>query len=251
MDLGDTLRRAREQRGLTLDELSLRTKISPRFLHALEHNDFTALPGGLFTRGFLRAYAREVGLDPVAIVGEYVVQAAPPPAEPAPERRSAGPLADDRSRLLANAAFGLAALAVGFYLWLGVSRTPPDAPVGTPAESVTGTGGSEAAEPAATSAASADLPSPVAMSSTGLEIVVHPTGDCWVEAVADGEVQLYRLMHGGDRATIRARRQVELRIGEPSTFAFTINGNAGRAVGRPGQPATVRISAGNAATFVG
>ena len=71
MDVGGELRRARTARHLSLAEISNRTKISPALLHAIEDNRFDRVPGGLFTRGYLRAYAREVELDPEAIVEQY------------------------------------------------------------------------------------------------------------------------------------------------------------------------------------
>lgn len=74
MDMGETLRHAREQRGLSLDELSRRTKISPVALRAIETNDIQRLPGGIFLRGFLRSYAREVGLNAEDTVSRYVAQ---------------------------------------------------------------------------------------------------------------------------------------------------------------------------------
>ena len=71
-DFGTFLRQAREQRGLTLQELAVTTKISARVLESLERNDPSKLPGGIFSRSFVRAYAREVGLDPDATVARFV-----------------------------------------------------------------------------------------------------------------------------------------------------------------------------------
>src|SRR5260370_29519693 len=60
---GERLRREREMRGITLDEISESTKISRRHLESLEREDFDSLPGGLFNKGFVRSYARFLGLD--------------------------------------------------------------------------------------------------------------------------------------------------------------------------------------------
>ncbi len=70
---GDNLRRERELRGITLSEISESTKISKRWLKALEDEEFTVLPGGVFNRGFVRAYARFLGIDEEAAVADYVV----------------------------------------------------------------------------------------------------------------------------------------------------------------------------------
>src|SRR5437762_13790613 len=71
MDIGAELRNARKARKLSIEEIARVTKISPSVLRAIDRNDFDSVPGGLFTRGFLRAYAREVGLDPEEIVDLY------------------------------------------------------------------------------------------------------------------------------------------------------------------------------------
>src|SRR5260370_6384297 len=60
---GERLRREREMRGITLDEISESTKISRRHLESLEREDFDSLPGGIFNKGFVRSYARFLGLD--------------------------------------------------------------------------------------------------------------------------------------------------------------------------------------------
>jgi cytoskeletal protein RodZ len=82
MDLGTELRQARERRGMSLAVLAGSTKIGVANLQAMERGDFGRLPGGVFTRGFLRAYAHEVGLDPQETVENYLAEFEPLPAEP-------------------------------------------------------------------------------------------------------------------------------------------------------------------------
>jgi cytoskeleton protein RodZ len=72
VDFGTFLRQAREKRGLTLQQVAIATKISARVLEALERNDPSKLPGGIFSRAFVRSYAKEVGLDPEAAVASFV-----------------------------------------------------------------------------------------------------------------------------------------------------------------------------------
>jgi cytoskeletal protein RodZ len=68
--IGETLRRERIKRKLDLEGVSHELKISPRFLEAIEDEDFDKLPGRLFTRSFVRQYARLLGLDEDEIAGE-------------------------------------------------------------------------------------------------------------------------------------------------------------------------------------
>lgn len=69
---GEKLRTQREKRGIALDAISNITKISPRMLRALEEEHFDQLPGGVFNKGFVRAYARQVGLDEEETLAEYL-----------------------------------------------------------------------------------------------------------------------------------------------------------------------------------
>ncbi len=68
---GETLRRQRELRQISLREVSEATKINLRYLEALEKNEFADLPGGAFTRGYIRAYARHIGVDDSEMIDAY------------------------------------------------------------------------------------------------------------------------------------------------------------------------------------
>jgi len=87
---GDKLKKARETRGITLDDVSLTTKIGTRFLRAMEEEHFEQLPGGIFNKGFVRAYARCVGIDEDQTVADYLIASGEvlpkrvEPAEPVP-----------------------------------------------------------------------------------------------------------------------------------------------------------------------
>lgn len=77
---GEKLRRERELRGISLDQIATATKISTRMLKALEDEKFDLLPGGIFNKGFIRAYARFLGIDEEQTIADYV--AANGPEEP-------------------------------------------------------------------------------------------------------------------------------------------------------------------------
>jgi cytoskeleton protein RodZ len=70
---GVHLRREREMRGVTLEEISSATRIGTRFLDALETEHWERLPGGVFNRGFVRTTAQFLGLDPEAMLAEYTL----------------------------------------------------------------------------------------------------------------------------------------------------------------------------------
>src|SRR5471030_1208226 len=71
---GLTLRDARERRGVSLRQIANATKISVAALEALERNDISRLPGGIFSRSFVRSYAIEVGLDPDKAILDFIAQ---------------------------------------------------------------------------------------------------------------------------------------------------------------------------------
>src|SRR5579872_6613918 len=81
---GERLRREREMRGITLEEIAHSTKIGTRNLRALENEEFHLLPGGIFNRGFVRAYAHFLGLDEEQCIADYNAAMAekegPPPS---------------------------------------------------------------------------------------------------------------------------------------------------------------------------
>ena len=73
-DFGSRMRHAREQRGVSLRQIAEATKISVSQLEALERNDISRLPGGIFSRAFVRSYAAEVGVDPEQTVRDFLSQ---------------------------------------------------------------------------------------------------------------------------------------------------------------------------------
>jgi len=73
-DFGTSMRHLREERGVSLRQIADATKISVSALEALERNDISRLPGGIFSRAFVRAYAIEVGIDPEQTVRDFMVQ---------------------------------------------------------------------------------------------------------------------------------------------------------------------------------
>jgi cytoskeletal protein RodZ len=70
--LGEKLRQAREARGMSIGDVAEQTRISAHYLEAIENNDFSSLPGGVFNKGFIKLYARCVGLDEQEVVQDYL-----------------------------------------------------------------------------------------------------------------------------------------------------------------------------------
>src|SRR6202163_4846069 len=102
---GEKLKLEREKRKVTLEQISISTKIGTRMLRALEENQFNQLPGGIFNKGFVRAYSRVLGLDEEQTVADYLQASgdAPPPStevvvSPAATSRSEKPQEEKNDR---------------------------------------------------------------------------------------------------------------------------------------------------------
>ena len=74
VDFGARMKRLREERGVALRDIADTTKISVIALEALERDDISRLPGGIFSRGFVRAYAEQIGADPERTVREFIAR---------------------------------------------------------------------------------------------------------------------------------------------------------------------------------
>jgi cytoskeletal protein RodZ len=143
---GERLKRERELREVTPEEITSATRIGPRFLDALENEEWDKLPGGIFNRGFVRSIARYLGLDEEALLAEYDLahgaQVPPPPEHP--EGRILAPVRWLPFALVAGVVVILIALvAAGRFAWryyqVRKARQNPvstNAPLFPPASSV-------------------------------------------------------------------------------------------------------------------
>ncbi len=124
--LGLRLKRAREDRKLTLRQIAAETKISVSTLEALERGDFSRMPGGIFGRAFVRAYAVRVGLDPDPIVDEFQAEVTRRERDASSITTQRGITADDRAfaerqrravRLLQTSFITIILIALGVLVW--------------------------------------------------------------------------------------------------------------------------------------
>src|SRR5215471_11845718 len=260
MDVGLELRQARERRGVTLQQISHSTKISLRVLQAIEASDETRLPATVFTRSFVKSYAALVGLDPDETTTRYLDQFEPPAPPPGVEvvhdvKRDldSGESPGQRVARVLQGRFGSAAVLVlaGITAFALIVRNyrqaQPEQTHHVPPPVVSTAGRAPAAAPPA---------APVGTLGTtptqidALHLAIAPTGPCWVEATVGSESVLAKLLGAGDRKAVDSPSDVTLRVGDPATFAFSINGKPARVAGSPGQATTVHITRENYATFL-
>ena len=221
------LRRARERRGLRIEDISAKTKIKPSFLHGIELGNFESLPGQFFTRAFIRAYAREVGLPADEVVQEFDRRhpsAAPKLTEIAAAveaHEQSHPVEPDWHEPSAPRARGwqaaaVIALAIGALTFVNRSETPASAPAAVTATGVASAG----------TVGTAGTESP----PTKLTMEIRPASTIWVNATADGATAIYKLLQAGQRVTIEGR-EFSFRIGNAAAFEYSINGRLGKPLG--------------------
>ncbi len=261
LDFGAGLRQARERRGVSLRQIAASTKISMAALEALERNDIARLPGGIFVRAFVRAYATEVGLDPEQTVREFLAQcslegvADGTPAANQPAEHDAF----ESQQRMASTLLWLAAGAVPIALLiviLTMSGGAGDAP--SPGAEASGEVGVSSEAPQAGGVPDgrdvepvSATPGLVGSAATGLlTIDIHPEGECWVSLTLDGEPVFSRVMQAGEREIREARQEIILSVGDAGVFDFAVNRQPGRSLGGRGEVVTARINRENYRNFV-
>jgi transcriptional regulator with XRE-family HTH domain len=262
---GERLRRAREAHGLTVEDLARITKISKASLTAIESSDVRRLPADIYTRGFVKAYAREVGLDPEITAEQYLGDIDPlraPQASEAASQHSPGhPTATedghDEPRHLLDAdqfhrvgwlATGLALTGLIVYLVsFGGDAGGRNAAGVRPADPV---GSDAVAANQVTPDTGALAPDAATAAGGPLQVDLSTQGLCWLVISIDGEPVLARLLQPGEHHTFDVDEEAVLRVGDPGALTMSINGQAARPLGAAGEPVDVRITKANFHQFL-
>jgi cytoskeletal protein RodZ len=259
-DFGRKLREARERRGMTLRQVAEATKISVRALESLERNDISHLPGGIFSRSFVRAYAAEVGLAPEETVQEFIAQfsdesvtAGHPTAKAHEDFEAIESKRRAASTFLRLIALSIPIAAVVLYFATAGRRTLQSHPVAdTPVVAAPSTLLPPAAVPAAPAspvqeAANATVTPPAAAADTSgkLAVMLSVSRACWISASADGVKVIQRTLQKGEHQTIDVNRELVLTAGDAAAVTLTLNGAEAKPLGKSGEVVTARLSPGN------
>ena len=272
---GQRLQREREMRGITLEEIATSTKIGTRSLRALEEEDFDQLPGGIFNKGFVRAYAKYLGIDEEQAVADYLTAAGegeqPLPnaaANPQPELATIG----QRSGGINWTAVALIVLlaAGGFAGWrwyekkklaeeeaaqaMNVPAPPvvkaqpvatpdPNAIAGDPhvvsgADSPT-TEATKSADPKNDASATVAT-KPPELKPDGFQLEIRAKQDSWVSYTADDKPTRGVQMKATDQAlSIHAQKRVKLVLGNAGGVEISHNGKTLPQLGPENKPRVV------------
>jgi cytoskeleton protein RodZ len=254
---GELLKRERELREVTLNEVTVATRIPPRFLEAFEREDWEKLPGGVFNRGFVRAIARYLGLDEESLLSEYDLaygeQHAGAPA------LTENPIPSPPKWVVAAAVFAILLLGVGV-VWGSVhgwrsfsarraakraaltasaatvteterpatgavpthAAASPALPISPPSNaSANAKSHSDAATGAAPAASTANSPAP-----DHLDLAVSTSGQTRVRVVADGRIVLDSRLPAGETRRLFAKNQFVVSAAHPAVVLLEMNGQA-------------------------
>jgi len=223
-NFGERLKREREMREVSLEELTKATRISTRFLLALENEDWEKLPGGVFGHGFVRTIARYLGLDEESLLGEYDMarggQALAEPAKPE-ERIPSPPKWLPMAAVVVVLLIVIALFYAGRYGWrrYAAHRAAKQSAVSS--------------SPAAASQNSSSPGATAADSSLDLSRV---------RVMADGKLLLDTELPAGETRHFSAKQQFEVTAGDSSAVLLELNGQAMPPLGAPGSSGTMVLS---------
>jgi cytoskeleton protein RodZ len=244
---------------MTLDDISVSTKIGTRFLVALEEERFDELPGGIFNKGFVRAYARHLGIDENQAIADFVAASAPVVPEIAPEdppvlAAMAVRLPESKKKRHDNdgipwgiVAAGLLIIAFAFALWGFHSREKPvrrvEAPTSLHIEQ-TSPETNPALEPpsagqsaGATEAATLPIAAPA---NAGLfTVLIKARENSWVSIAADGKPVLEGTLSAAAEKSIEARSQIVIKSGNVGGLDISFNGKQLAPLGHENQVKTL------------
>jgi cytoskeleton protein RodZ len=259
---GEHLKREREMRGVSLEEVSAATRISTRFLEAIESDRWESLPGGVFNRGFIRSVARYLGLDEDSMVAEYALETRgrvetgvvpDPPMEMPRNWKPAIVAAIVLAVILAGVGFAYA--RYGGKIAERLNRKPAAATA--PATSGDAERGANDAATGAASAGTAaagngaaqnSKPSDGAAASAGaaaadpLELMLQTSKLVDVTIVADGATIFSGSIDAGDKRLFEAHDAFEITSSDSSAIVLELNGRRVGAFGQLGLPGSVKLT---------
>lgn len=218
-EFGAWLRQQREVREVDIDEVAQATKVGRRYLDAFEEGRFELLPAPVFAKGFLREYARYVGLDADEVVNSYLTALRATQENREPRGRRSGPRTRSRRPLALATAIVLVLVALGVVGWWlhlrlrsspepTVSRTHPVTPAAPAAPQ---------SQPGRRTANSLPQSGPLALT-------LDFRRRCWVEMEVDGQPALSEEHLQGESLTVHAQESIRLSLDHPEAVDVMVNG---------------------------
>ncbi|MGZ4434290.1 MAG: helix-turn-helix domain-containing protein [Trebonia sp.] len=238
MSIGDTLARARRDAGLSITQVSQRTRIREAIVRGIEDDDFSPCGGDFYARGHIRSMAKAVGLDPGPLIQEYDdAHGGLRQASAAEVFEPATPI-KIRERRPPNwsAAMALAVIAVIIY-WVVHSVAGASHHVNTAAR------GEPVRHPSVTATAKpghSHVPAVASQYRHSVVVQLSTTAASWVSvSTIDGTLVYEGILPAGTTRTWTANQQLSLNIGNAGGVELTVNGKKLGAPGGPGEVTNV------------
>jgi cytoskeletal protein RodZ len=230
---GQDLKKERESKGISLKEISSSTRITLKFLTALEEDRLDIFPGKFFLKAILRSYAKAVGLNEEDIVSRYrdALETPQPEAGEKPEEREPGAVLSGRRRVWLYTA---AAVILAGIILIAFSVFKKGKPAAAPAKIVTAPLIQQDQVPAQAKAEPETQPQKPPQEQ-GLEITLDFVEETWIQLFVDGEVRLNGLLAAGQQYSTRALKEIKINIGNAGGVSFTLNGKRGKPFGLRGE----------------
>ena len=255
-NFGASFRKARESKGISLDQIATETRISTRFLSAIESEEFHLLPGGIFNRGFVRTFAEIVGLDPDQAVVEYERLAN---AQEPSDALSPGIARPSKvGRHLYSAAIGLLVLVIViFYLatresgQIAQTTGPPPAPAPAVIPPPPPPSAPETTSVAGTPDVSEPKPALPSNPQT-LTLDVEARQRTWIKITADGTaINIGEILEPGMTRKFTAQASIMISVGNAAGLVLKINDMQLKPLGKSGDVRSVTITPANLKDFTG
>jgi hypothetical protein len=254
MSTGERLRRARLDAGKTLNQVAAETRIQLWILEAIERDDFSRVPGGVFIRGYLTAVARAVRVNPSEVLTAYSLETAPPviPPDPTPAPDPNEGPTTPLWQYVAIVAMVLAAAVLSRNMTRSTSEVAT-APAPPPPATASGAPAPSPAPAVGLPTAAGATATTGAMTPTNAPLVVqlHANDEVWIEADADGERKVYRLIAQGQELRLEGQQEIRLVVGDAAAVTYTINGKPGRPLGGTGVVRQFVVSPRNVESLTG
>ncbi len=230
MSIGGTISESREQRGLSVADLSRRTRIREAIITAIEGDDFSACNGDFYARGHLRALARELGLEGDALVREYdALTGGPRPGVGAMYPIDKG--IKLRERRTPNWTLAMA-VALAIVAVFGVGRIMGSAIKSPEKQSVK----VDSAPAAAKAAPPAAAPAAPAKKASHVTVKITATSEAWIQVRdAKNKSVFMGVIPSGDSRSFRIKEKARLTFGNAGSVQLNVNGRDLGAPGRAGE----------------
>lgn len=240
--IGETLVAARRQQGVALSDAAAETRVRESYLAALEAEDFAALGGDVYVKGFLRSYARFLRLDPEPLIAAYRAEYEHHDDDISPlGQRPVAPLPSERSpTMVIGAGLVLVVVAVLALIgWLGGNDDDPadvglaPAPVETSPAAVPSVVPTDPPTAASESEPPSDEPTEV-LASDGVKLKLDfDEGPSWVRVTVDGQTEVEGEQAEGASLTFDGDEAITVRIGDASNVRVIVNGDDRGYLGGP------------------